>query len=1714
MTGNAVTLVELWERRVGLSPDGVAVVAGSERVSFAELDERAERLAGVLRSRGVGPESLVGVCLGRSADLVVGLLGVLKAGGAYVPLDPAYPVDRLRYMVADSRIRLVVTSDELVGLPLFGPDVEPVVIDRLDASAPEPAAERVAYGAGPQNLAYVIYTSGSTGRPKGVAIRHEGIANNLLDLNERFHIGPADRMLALSALSFDMSVYELIGTLLAGAGVVIPEAGAEQDPARWLDLVAEHSVTVWHSVPARVDLLLDELERAPAGTAAGIRLVLSGGDRMTVPLPARVWKVLGDHVTVANIGGVTEASIYSNHHDVTLEDTRGAGIPYGKAMADQALYVVDDAGRRLPPGTPGELWVGGLGLARGYAGRPGLTAQRFVADPFGGPGARAYRTGDLARMLQDGATVELLGRADHQVKIRGFRIELGEIEAALRSHPLVHDCIVAVREEGTSVEQLAAYVVTSGPAPADLPAQLREHLGRRLPSHMVPQGYAVLDAFPLTVNGKIDRKVLRDHEVERPRGTGAAGSGPQGEAPASAQEELILGVWCELLGVERMSRHDDFFELGGQSLLAVKSVSRLREALGVPIELRAIFESPTAAGLGRSLGTGGSVPEVKQTIPPLAPGAEPVMSFGQQRLWIFEQLGTGVPAYNVPVALSFDTRRLDAAALERCVTEILHRHQVLRTAIVVDRGQARPVVKPVPEVRIPVIEVSDEELDAVITKEVRTPFGFEDGRLLRGVVLRTGRRDVFLMTLHHIACDGQSIDILMRQLGVLYNDATSGRRFSLPADELQYADFAAWQRTRTSGEVLESQLAYWRERLAGLPGLELALDRARPAIAGFVGERVLFRLPEHLTTAVRTLCREQGVTPFMGLLAAFQALLARYAGQTDVTVGTLAGGRTRPETEDLVGYFVNTLVLRTDLSGNPTWAELLKRVREVALGAFAHQDVPFERIVEELQPPRDLSRNPLFQVLFALHEPETGSRVTEALSRRYLEGTQGASRFDLAVDITDLRAEFEVSIEFSTELFHRSTVERLGRHLVRALEEMTADPASRLSAWDVLSPAEVHEQVEQWNAPALPASGEPSPSAAVTLVELWERRVGLSPDGVAVVAGSERVSFAELDERAERLAGVLRSRGVGPESLVGVCLGRSADLVVGLLGVLKAGGAYVPLDPAYPVDRLRYMVADSRIRLIVTESAQAGLSVFGHDVTAVLIDRPEAESAPAGSLPAEPEPVGYVPPAPGPRNLAYVIYTSGSTGRPKGVTISHANIVSFLEWNQRTCRLTPQDRALLNHPVAFDNSVWEIFQCLLYGAELHLVDAETAYDPELFLHELEQRGITTLNATPSQMRILLDSVPDAPRSLASLRLLFTGAEAVPHSVAHRILAAVPSDCSVFNEYGPTEATVTSAVCRIDDELLGLHADRPSVPFGRPTDNARLYVLDAYLKPVPPGCRGILYVGGPAVGRGYLNQPGKTATVYLADPFASTPGERMYATGDVVQHAPDGNLVFLGRADHQVKVRGFRIELGEIESALRTHPLVGECAVSVRQDGPAGDLLVAYVVPGASVPDDLAAQLRAHLADELPTYMLPQLYTVIESIPLTPNGKVDRDALPKPRPTGSRAAGRAPDSAMEKLVARAWCECLGLEEVALDDNFFDVGGNSLAVTAVTLRVGAELGRRVPTVTMFRHPTVAGLAASLEADADGRHDEGAEPRSADTADRRRERLSRMRNQRRSA
>ncbi|MFI0370122.1 amino acid adenylation domain-containing protein [Actinomadura sp. 1N219] len=1655
----------LFEEQVSRTPDGVAVVCGDVSVGFGELDARAGRLARVLAGRGVGAEVLVGVCGARSVELVVALLGVLKAGGAYVPLDPSYPVDRLRHMVADSGVGLVLTCGGVAPAGL-GEGVEVLDLDGLDLDEGEPARKAVVR---PGNLAYVIYTSGSTGKPKGVAVQHDGIVNNIADLNRRYGVGPGDRLLNLSALSFDMSVYELLGAIAAGAAVVLPGTAAESEPAGWWSLIRRHRVTIWHSVPARLEMLLDA---EPDATRESLRVVLSGGDRLPPELAVRVWDRLGEDVELHNLGGVTEASIYSNCHRVEPADAARPSIPYGRAMDGQVLSVLDDEDEAAPPGEPGELCVAGAGLARGYLNDPRRTADRFVPNPLGPPGSRLYRAGDRARW-HDAGWIELIGRVDDQIKIAGLRIEPGEIEARLRRIAGVGDAVVVAVGDA----RLVAYLRAADARPAPGAALIRQILGRDLPSHLIPARYHWVDRLPVTANGKVDRRAL----AAAPEPARAADATATGEAARSPAERALVGIWREVLGLPDADAASDLFENGGTSLTAGRIAARVRASHGVTPSMAAIFQHPTPRALAAHLDAaaspdGGGVRRAtaRTLTVPLSPY--------QERIWYAEQLDVDVPIYNVPLVLALPDG-MGTAGVEDALNRLVDRHPSLRARVRVHDGRPLQTIEARPErLRLRETTIEAARLRDAAAGTAHGAFDLVGGPLIRAEVLRvreTGAR-VLVVVVHHLVCDAWSMDLLVRDLAAL-----CARPGSVPDRPGAVDDYLAFVTgAATDRDLHEAQLDHWDRRLSGAPELtELPADHPHPAIPDHLGDRVHRALDPALADALDRAARRGRTTLFAAMLAAFKIMVCRYTGQGDLVVGTLTTLRDRPELEDVTGYFVNTVAVRTDLSGDPAAADALARVRDEVLAAVAHRDVPFERVVRRLSPRRDPSRSPVFQLMFNLHEQDAAAPLPDAVPRRELEGALGGARYDLTVDVTRRGDRVDVSFEYATAIFEPATAERLADHYLEVLRLLADEPGVRLSEI-ALSDAGPRSSVL--------VPDRPRPAGTGSLHGLFEEQVSRTPDGVAVVCGDVSVGFGELDGRAGRLARVLAGRGVGAEVLVGVCGARSVELVVALLGVLKAGGAYVPLDPSYPVDRLRHMVADSGVGLVLTcgGAAAAGL---GEGVEVLDLDGLDLD---------EGEPARKAVVRPG--NLAYVIYTSGSTGKPKGVAVQHDQITSFLGWNQAVSRLGPGDRVLQNHSAAFDNSVWEIFQCLVSGAELHLPPPGIEYDAEALVTALDEARITSFNATPSQMRVLMRAAAQVrPDAFRSLRLLFTGAEAVPRDIAAELPAWLDPGCAVYNEYGPTEATVTSAVCRITPELLERHADRPTVPFGRATDNARLYVLDAALRPVPPGCRGELYVGGAAVTRGYLGQGARTAERFRPDPFADGPGARMYQTGDVVRVMPDGNLLFLGRGDGQVKLRGYRIETGEIEAAVRDHPAMRDCAVTVR-DVAGSPALACYVVTGDPAARlDPAALLRPYLADRLPVFMVPAVFAAVPELPLTPNGKLDVRALPDPErprrgasgPGTGPGTGPAPRGELEQAIADVWARALKVDAVAVDANFFDLGGHSLMLAETCLRLGDRIGRRVSPLTVLRYPTVSALAAHL-GHRDGRDDPSRRgPRPAD-------------------
>jgi amino acid adenylation domain-containing protein len=1676
------------------TPDAPAVLFRGQALSYAELDRRADALARELRARGAGPERRVAVLLERSPEMVVAVLAVLRSGAAYVPLDPGYPADRVAYVLEDSGAILLVSGDGVTAPSPPGP-LSPASGRKGEndngndmALAPLPlAGEGLGRGPAevtPDSAAYVIYTSGSTGRPKGVVVPHRALAGYTEHARAEYGIGAGDRVLQFASLVFDASAEEIFPALASGAGLVLRTEEMIDSPGAWARACGEWGITVaslptayWHELAAAP---VDELPALPEA----LRLVIIGGERA---LPERLdaWRArFGTRARLVNTYGPTEATIVATLADVTepepadpvraeLPDMPLSPVPIGRPVSNARAYVLDAHGRPVPAGVAGELFVGGAGVARGYLGRPGLTAERFVPDPFGSDGgARLYRTGDRVRWRPDGR-LEFLGRTDAQVKVRGFRIEPGEVETELARHPAVRECAVVAREDEPGAVRLVAYLAPADGAQAPDAAELRGFLGATLPAYMVPAAFVALDRLPLTASGKLDRRALPAPD--------AAPAG-EGGAPRTPVEEILAGIFAEVLRLERVGVHEGFFDLGGHSLLATQAMSRLRAALHVDLPLKVLFEAPTVAALAGRVEA--ALPDAVP-VPPIRPaprGGELPLSFAQERLWFLDHLEPGSPFYNVPGALRL-AGALDAAALEWALGEVVRRHEALRTVFPARGGRGVQVVLPPEPFALPLEDLRDlaeAEREAAVRRavdeEVRHAFDLARGPLLRARLLRVADEEhVLAMVMHHVVSDAWSTGIFFGELGEAYRARLAGRDPALPPLPVQYADFAVWQREWLQGEVLERQLGWWRERLRGAPAvLELPTDRPRPPVQRFHGASHVFAVPDDAARALRALGRREGATPFMVLLAGFQLLLARYAGQDDVVVGTPIAGRNRQETERLIGFFVNTLALRTELWDDPGFRELVARVRETTLGAYQHQDLPFERLVEELQPERSLSRTPLFQVMFVFQNAPPGALDLGGVAVEPVEFEFRSEKFDLTLTMLESPDGLLGGIQYSTDLFDAATVERMGRHLATLLADAARDPARPVSGLRLLDDAERAELVSA-------AGGARSFPVRDTLHGRFAAAAARTPDAPAVTLGAESLTYAELDRRSSDLAYALARRGVGPETRVGLCLERSAEMVVAVLGVLRAGGAYVPIDPAYPADRIAYLLEDSGVALVLAQEATRGV-LAGSPVEVVAIDGTSGEhdtwnGGDAGAL--SHSRTFALSHSQSPDSAAYVIYTSGSTGRPKGVVVTHANVLRLFDATQDRFGFGAEDVWTLFHSYAFDFSVWELWGALLHGGRLVVVPFETSRDPEAFRALLGREGVTVLNQTPSAFRQLARADESAAGDDLALRWVVFGGEALePRSLKPWFDRHGDARPRLVNMYGITETTVHVTHRPVTAE------DAESAPgsvIGEGIADLAVHLLDRGLEPVPAGVPGEMFVGGAGVARGYLGRPELTAERFVPDPFSAVPGARMYRSGDRARRRAGGGLEYLGRADQQVKVRGFRIEPGEIEAALLEHPGVREALVLAREDEPGARRLVAYVVADGAADGITVDSLRALLAERLPEYMVPAAFVLLETLPLTPHGKVDRRGLPLP--DGARpelgAGYVAPRDAVEAALAEVWAETLGLDRVGVHDNYFALGGDSIRSLQV-LAKARERGIGFGLQDVFRFQTVAELAPRIRAE----------------------------------
>ncbi|MFG8540963.1 pyoverdine non-ribosomal peptide synthetase PvdD [Pseudomonas aeruginosa] len=1653
------TLQQRFEEQARQRPQAVALILDEQRLSYGELNARANRLAHCLIARGVGADVPVGLALERSLDMLVGLLAILKAGGAYLPLDPAAPEERLAHILDDSGVRLLLTQGHLLEHLPRQAGVEVLAIDGLVLDGYAESDPLTTLSA--DNLAYVIYTSGSTGKPKGTLLTHRNALRLFSATEAWFGFDERDVWTLFHSYAFDFSVWEIFGALLYGGRLVIVPQWVSRSPEDFYRLLCREGVTVLNQTPSAFKQLMAVACSADMATQQpALRYVIFGGEALDLQSLRPWFQRFGDRQPqLVNMYGITETTVHVTYRPVSEADLKGGLVsPIGGTIPDLSWYILDRDLNPVPRGAVGELYIGRAGLARGYLRRPGLSATRFVPNPFpGGAGERLYRTGDLARFQADG-NIEYIGRIDHQVKVRGFRIELGEIEAALAGLAGVRDAVV-LAHDGVGGTQLVGYVVADSAEDAErLRESLRESLKRHLPDYMVPAHLMLLERMPLTVNGKLDRQALPQPD--------ASLSQQAYRAPGSELEQRIAAIWAEILGVERVGLDDNFFELGGHSLLATRVISRVRQEQQLDASLKALFERPVleafAQGLERTT-------DAVSTIP-LADRQQPLaLSFAQERQWFLWQLEPESAAYHIPSALRL-RGRLDVDALQRSFDSLVARHETLRTRFRLEGGRSYQQVQPAVSVSIEREQFGEEGLIERIQAIVVQPFDLERGPLLRVNLLQLAEDDhVLVLVQHHIVSDGWSMQVMVEELVQLYAGYSQGLDVVLPALPIQYADYALWQRSWMEAGEKERQLAYWTGLLGGeQPVLELPFDRPRPARQSHRGAQLGFELPRELVEAVRALAQREGASSFMLLLASFQALLYRYSGQADIRVGVPIANRNRVETERLIGFFVNTQVLKADLDGRMGFDELLAQARQRALEAQAHQDLPFEQLVEALQPERNASHNPLFQVLFN-HQSEIRSVTPEVqLEDLRLEGLAWDSQtaqFDLTLDIQEDENGIWASFDYATDLFDASTVERLAGHWRNLLRGIVANPRQRLGELPLLDAPERRQTLSEWN----PAQREYAVQG--TLQQRFEEQARQRPQAVALILDEQRLSYGELNARANRLAHCLIARGVGADVPVGLALERSLDMLVGLLAILKAGGAYLPLDPAAPEERLAHILDDSGVRLLLTQGhllerlpRQTGVEVLAID--GLVLDG-YAESDPLTTLSAD--------------NLAYVIYTSGSTGKPKGTLLTHRNALRLFSATEAWFGFDERDVWTLFHSYAFDFSVWEIFGALLYGGCLVIVPQWVSRSPEDFYRLLCREGVTVLNQTPSAFKQLMAVAcsADMATQQPALRYVIFGGEALDlQSLRPWFQRFGDRQPQLVNMYGITETTVHVTYRPVSEADLegGLVS-----PIGGTIPDLSWYILDRDLNPVPRGVVGELYIGRAGLARGYLRRPGLSATRFVPNPFPGGAGERLYRTGDLARFQADGNIEYIGRIDHQVKVRGFRIELGEIEAALAGLAGVRD-AVVLAHDGVGGTQLVGYVVAdSAEDAERLRESLRESLKRHLPDYMVPAHLMLLERMPLTVNGKLDRQALPQPDASLSQQAYRAPGSELEQRIAAIWAEILGVERVGLDDNFFELGGHSLLLLMLKERIGDTCQATLSISQLMTHASVAEQAACIEGQA---------------------------------
>lgn len=1621
----AEVIHQLFESQAEKTPDAVALIDGGRQLSYRELDEQANRLANHLVNGGLALETPVGVLMERSTDLVTAILAILKAGGVYVPLDTSHPQQRVNAIVADTRMPVAVTNSSMANR-LASLDLQLIVLDEVSEEMEATSSFAPIVDVGPDNLAYLVYTSGSTGDPKGVMIPHRVFTRFDYWARKVFNLTTDERFLFKSVRAPE----ELLFPLFIGAAAVIAPQDAERDPALLVRMIIDNDITAASISPSILSLLLDQDDIV---RCRSLKKVFCSGEILPPDLRDRALSRLS--AKLYNCYGLAEAPFST--YALCSKNDKSSASPIGHPV-DAAIHLLDTNFTPVPEGEVGELYIGGPGLARGYLNRADLTTERFLSDRLLDC-SPIYKTGDLAYKDKNAGYV-LTGRSDVQVKVRGFRLEPGEVEVAIRRHPEVTNSSVLLTGNGKSEGQLTAYL-TLRPNATITVRQLRLFLENQIPDYAVPSRFVVVPTFPVTTTGKLDR-----NQLAKVPGTellaDAIRTGPRNET-----ERCLVRIWEELLERDRIGIHDNFFDLGGHSLLAARLILRIRSSLRSDLPVRSIFETPTIAQLVSRLA---KTNDLSPDLVPVSRHDDLPLSFAQEQLWFLHELEPESLAYHIPEAFLL-SGSIDEDLIEVSLERVISRHEVLRTRCRSEAGRPRQVVTPNSVVALEKADLSElqsaqkqEALNKLVVANLARTFNLGTGPLVRVMLVRLEvDQYLLLLNVHHIVSDEWSLGILYRELSECYTAELKQESLELRAPKIQYGDYAVWQRLSLRGAEFERQLLYWRRQLDGIATLQLSTDRPRPSKQTYAGSKLPFVFPSALTSRLEQFDREVGITPFMTLLAAFQVLLGRYSSQKDIVVGTPVSNRSHLELEKLIGFFVNTLVLRLDLSGDPDFHEIVHRVKTVALDAYEHKDLPFEKLVEALNPRRDLSRHPLFQVLFTVQNAPARLLSLPGIDVSPYALPTTATHFDLELTLVFQEGKWVGDFIYNVDLFDRETIERMSNHYLCLLESMLANPGQSVAEAPMLTERENRKLVVDWNATRSIHSSEKC------VHQLFEEQVERDPNATAVIDRDRRISYRELDVRANQLAHDLRDRGVRPETLVGVSLERSIDMVVSLLGILKAGGAYVPIDPSYPKERFQFVVEDSGIEIVVTQKRLlAPLSFLQATVVDIEGDRGDRDTAkPHVSV--------------APDNLAYVIYTSGSTGRPKGVAIEHRNTVSLLHWAHNHYDQRELSGVLASTSISFDLSVFEIFVPLTCGGKVILAE-NILHLPALLARE----EVTLVNTVPSGMAELIHA-GGLPKSVITVNL---AGEPLKTQLVNEIYKW-DSVAKVYDLYGPSEdTTYSTCALRRPDET-------PTI--GRPIANKQAYILDGERQLAPIGAPGELYLGGEGVARGYLNRPELTAERFVSIPLADGVRPRLYRTGDLCRYRADGRIEFLGRMDHQIKIRGFRVELGEIESTLIAHPEVKECVVQVKQIENIGEQLVAYFTPRAPKPVLEADQLRIFLLQKLPTYMVPAMFVSLEDFPRTPNGKIDKSALPVPdyQKLEDASEENVLRDVIERRMAEVWQKALGVAAIGRRDNFFELGGHSLLAARVTGDINKAFSVRLPLTTIFLQPTIRELSTAI-------------------------------------